>query len=67
MQVEMLQSRMYRGEALDAGRVTEMDDLTAAWFIQSGWARRALDAPVMTAEAADEAIPVGQKRRNARR
>lgn len=58
MRVEMLQDRMYRGEALDAGRVTDMDEQTARWFIGSGWAREAVEPAPLTAEEADALIPV---------
>jgi hypothetical protein len=61
----MLRARCYRGEALDVGQVTDMDDGTARWFVSKGWAREYEAPAVLTTETADALVPTGKKRRNA--
>lgn len=64
MRVEMLRGKLYRGESLDAGRVTDMDDGTARWFISKGWAKEYTEpAPLTTADAAALVATEGKRRR----
>lgn len=65
MKVQMLRARMYRGEALAPGIVTEMDDHTAHWFIAQGWSVRYADPAPLTTEKADALIPMRTKTRRA--
>ena len=67
MRVEMLRARLYRGEHLDAGQVTDMDGQTAAWFIERGWARPYAEPTPLTVEQADELVPTKVVRRKALR
>jgi len=67
MKVEMLDSRLYRGEHLDVGQVTDMDGRTGAWFVEQGWARVYDEPAPMTAAEADEALPKLPPRRRALR
>lgn len=61
----MLRDRGYRGEHLGAGRITDMDRATAAWFISRGWAKEAAEAPVLPPAEIDALIPPKDKRRRA--
>ncbi len=67
MKIEMLRGRLYRGEALDAGRVVEVDSATGDWFVGKGWAVKAAESPVLTTAEADALIPVQGKRRKSLR
>jgi hypothetical protein len=67
MRVEILRSKLYRGNHCDVGQVTDMDDRTAAVFVEKGWARPyAEPTPITTAEA-EELIPTKLVRRRALR
>jgi hypothetical protein len=65
MKVEMLKARNYRGQHCDAGLVLDMDQQTAAWFIEKGWACKAVEPAPLTTEQADALIPKQDKRRRA--
>lgn len=65
MKVEMLRSRCYRGEGLEVGRVTDMDDGTAREFIAKGYAREYQAPAPLTTEQAEALIPTQGKRRRA--
>lgn len=65
MKVEMLRSRCYRGEGLEVGRVTDMDDGTAREFIAKGYAREYQEPAPLTTEQAEALIPTPGKRRRA--
>ena len=67
MKVEILRSRLYRGEHMDVGRVTDMDDGTAREFILKGWARKYEEPAPLTTAAAEALIPTQGKRRRALR
>lgn len=58
MKVEMLRSRGYRGNHLEAGIVTDMDDATARTFIASGWAREHVEPEPLAPVEADAAAPL---------
>ncbi len=66
MKIEMLRGRLYRGQALDPGRIVEVDNATGDWFVEKGWAVKAGETPPMTPAQADVVIPVQGKRRNSR-
>lgn len=65
MRVEMLDGRLYRGEHLDIGRITDMDDATAREFIAKGWAKEASEPKALTTEDAAALVPTQEKRRRA--
>lgn len=58
MKVEILRSRGYRGNHLEAGIVTDMDEPTARTFILKGWAREHAEPEPLTEAQADAVAPV---------
>ena len=65
MKIEMLRARLYRGEHLDVGRITDMDDATARWFIGQAWAKESATPAPIDSQAADALIPTKVTRRRA--
>jgi hypothetical protein len=65
MKVEMLKDRNYRGEHCAAGTMTDMDEPTARWFIERGWAREYAAPAPLTVEQAEALVPTKVQRRRA--